>query len=200
MVRRVLVGAIACAALLAGCADDDGKGGTGGDANDEVPSTLLQRDDLPEVEKVTTDDRSLLTKTNCADMDGEYNLTITDSDDVTALYVLTDGAQVRSSLQGPAQNQTTIDFTIDQVDAAITACTAPDAATGSFTRIEGLPDGAVGFRTVQDSSDGPRTTERAYAPADDDTAVVVTVEQNGEGDPSVTVAELLPKALERAQS
>ncbi|MFH7323803.1 hypothetical protein [Aeromicrobium sp. JJY06] len=196
--RRLVIGAVACAAMLAGCADDD-NGGEGGTNDDGVPSTLLQRDDLPDVEKVTTDDRSILTKTNCADMDGEYNLTITDSDDVSALYVLADGDQVRSSLQGPAQNQTTVDHTLEQVDTAVTACSAPGAATGTFARIEGLPEGAVGFRTVTDTSEGPQTTERAYAAADDDTAVVVTVDHVGEGEPAVTAAELLPKALERAR-
>ncbi|WP_286929087.1 MULTISPECIES: hypothetical protein [Aeromicrobium] len=194
--RRLLIGAVAAAALLVGCADEEPEGGTD---RDDVPATLLQREDLPEVEKVTTDDRSVLTRTNCAAMEGEYNLTITDSDDVSALYVLADGDQVRSSLQGPAQNQTTIDPTIDQVDAAITECLTAEIPNGSFERIEGLPDGAIGFRTVQDTSEGPQTTERVYAPADDDTAVVVTVDHVGEGEPSVSAAELLPQAVQRAQ-
>jgi len=194
--RRLLIGALACAALLAGCADEKDSGGSGGD---DVPANVLQRDDLPKVEKVSTDDRSIVTKTNCAKMDGEYNLTITDGDEVSALYVLADGDQVRSSLQGPAHGQSSVDHTLQQLDTAITTCSEPGRAMGTFTRLEDLPDGAVGFRTVEDTSNGPRTTERAYAAADEDTAVVVTVERVGEGEPAVTAAELLPKALERAQ-
>ena len=84
-----------------------------------------------------------------------------------------------------------------RLDALIAEC-ATGASSGSFKPLTGLPDGAVGFVATQETSDGPQTTERAYARVDDGRAAVVTVVHIGQDESPVGVRELLPTALERA--
>lgn len=67
-----------------------------------------------------------------------------------------------------------------------------------FTSLD-LPGDAVGFRDTADSSRGAVVTERAYAPIDDRSAVVVTTIHRGDGEAEVSVAELVATALRRAE-
>lgn len=168
--------------------------------------TLLQPEDLPPVESVSVESRPLLTKTNCAAMDREYNLAVTGEDDVFLTYVLDGGDMVRSGIQSPQTSQLSIDFTLDEMRRLVGECvkTFEEAAdrsppTGSFHSIDGLEDSAIGFRIVQETSKGPETTERIYARVDDASAAVVTVVHRGNSEPSTDVIELVEKALERAR-
>ncbi|MET1132751.1 MAG: hypothetical protein ABWX60_04950 [Aeromicrobium sp.] len=181
-------------ALLASACGPDSDSGSG-----EVPSHLLQPSDLTGVEKTDVRDGRSATKTNCAAMDIESSLAGGEPTPDFVRYKLETGDTVVSTVQGPRSGHRSIAGTFDEVDAAIETCTSEALSGGTFERLEGLPDGAVGFRAVQDTSEGPHTTERAYGRVDDESAAVVTVERVGEGDLSVTVADLLPTALERAQ-
>lgn len=193
MVRRVALAAIPVAlalATLTACDDEP---------QWDVPSALLQPEDLPAVQDVTVRDRSSAPQPNCAAMEGEYSLATTNTDDVTASYTLENDDEVRSAVQGPAIAKTSIDPTMDQMDALIDECLRTGAAFGTFERLE-LADGQVGYQMTEDTSDGTRTTERGYAKVDDDTAAVVTVIHVGSGEPSVSVDALLPAAVDRAAS
>ena len=166
----------------------------------------MQRDDLPGVASVEVKTRPILTKTNCAAMDREWNLAKSDEGDVTLSYVLKSGDVVHSATQSPVLNQQSIDYTLDEIRRLVDTCVESFAKpavqrgnAGSFDTIDGLEEDAVGFRIVEASSNGPRTTERIYARVDDARAAVVTVIHDGEDEPSVRAAELLPTAVERAR-
>ena len=159
---------------------------------------LLQRDDLPRVEKAYENEGSSATKTNCPAMDGEWNVATTRSEDPYVEYHLEDGTVVRSAVQSPYRDQDSFDYSMDRLTAMVEECVASKPPFGTFERLEGLPQGALGFVATQDTSDGPQTTERAYAPIDEKRAVVVTIVHVGDDEPSVTLTDLLPKAIERA--
>lgn len=184
---------VASLLLLAAC---------GPDAEDPaVPSHLLQAEDLPAVETVEVRDGHSASKTDCGAMDLEYNVAVTKGDPAYARYALESGDSVVTTTQGPSTGQPSIDYTITRVDGAIDECvkrarTRPDAP---FERLEGLPEGAIGFRSVAQTSAGPETTDRAYGPVTDREVAVVTVKHLGDGEPTVSVAELLAKALDRAR-
>lgn len=184
--RRALAGALLCTAMmLTGCAS--------------LPAQhpqLLQPEDLPPVE--TIDDRkgTGLTWTNCAGMSREDNLAITAERERHLSYLLEGGGEVRSAIQGPYVNVESIDYTFDELRSMVDECAQTDR--DSFEELTGLPEGAIGFRTELQTSNGVETTERAYAPTGENTAVVVTVLFQGDKEPTIGVAELLPKALDRA--
>src|SRR5690606_11766172 len=81
----------------------------------DVPDRLLQPDDLPAVEKVDVVDRSAVSRVGCADLALEYNLTITDGADATAVYTLRSGDEVRSAVQGTRLTATGIDHTLEEL-------------------------------------------------------------------------------------
>ncbi|MFS0886689.1 hypothetical protein [Aeromicrobium sp. 179-A 4D2 NHS] len=192
--RGLVTAACAAVLLLGACGEKQ-------DDSDPLAQhpELLQRADLPEAEDVEVSDQTNVSKTNCAAMDSEWNLAASD-DFVYASFRLADGdSVVRSAVQGPPTGSDSIDVTFDRLTSMIDECVADERSSGSFERLDGLPDGAVGFRAVQETSNGPQTTERAYAPAGDERAVVVTVVHTGDGEPAADVASLLPKALERAE-
>lgn len=174
--------------VLAACSDDP---------EWDVPSVLLQPEDLSGVDKAHVDEGHSATKTNCAAMEREYNLAITGQDDPYVIYTLDDGTEVRSAVQSPSLQSSSIDHTMTEMNATIETCLADPPTSGTFDRLE-LAAGETGFRMTEDTSEGTRVTERAYVKVDDDTAAVVTVVHTGEGDPAVTVEDLLPKALDRA--
>ena len=101
-----------------------------------------------------------------------------------------------SSLLGTYVAESTTSYTIDRVQSAVEECVAESSAE-SFEPLDNLPKGAVGFRSVVDSSNGSVTTERAYARVGEDQVVVVTVERSG-GPLTTSVEKLLPLALDRA--
>lgn len=191
--RRLVACLAVCGVLLAACADDE----PSGDVAADHPA-LLQADDLPAVESVHVAEGNSNSKTPCAAMDREYNLAITGRDDTYLEYRLDNGDLVKSAVQWPRMQQETIDHTFAELRTMIDTCTAEAADDGSFEELTGLPEGAIGFRATQDTSDGAQTTERGYVKVDDERAAVVTVIHTGDGTPSVRAADLLPIAAQRA--
>lgn len=187
MLRALQVGVAATMLTLgAGCSSPEV----------DVPDRLLQPDDLPAVEKVDVVDRSAVSRVGCADLALEYNLTITDGADATAVYTLRSGDEVRSAVQGTRLTATGIDHTLEELRSMIDRCES--TSPHEFTSLD-LPGDAVGFRDTADSSRGAVVTERAYAPVDDRSAVVVTTIHRGDGEAEVSVAELVATALRRAE-
>ncbi len=184
--RRLAAGLLLCGLLLASCGEEDVAAGH---------PQLLQQDDLPSVEKVYENTGPSASKTHCTAMNRELNLAITSEAPAYLEFHLKNGDVVKSTIQPTGTNQRSIDETLDQVRTMVDECVAEEA--GTFERLTGLPAEAIGFRAVQDTSDGPQVTERAYARLDDEHAVVVTVIHIGSPEPSITVAELLPTAIER---
>lgn len=193
--KRLLVALVAGGALLAACGEDESGGG---DRQDRYAS-LLQRDDLPDVDEVYEDEGSSATKTNCPAMDAEWNVAITDGEDPFLEYHLKDGTVVRSAIQSPYRGQDTFDQSLDRLTALVDECAAAKPPFGTFDRLQGLPQDALGYVATQPTSDGVQTTERAYARLDERRAVALTVVHVGDGEAPVSVAELLPTALERAR-
>lgn len=192
--RRWVATLLATGVVLAACGTEES--GDGG----KTPSTsLLQRDDLPGVDEVFEDEGSSATKTNCPAMDGEWNVATTRSEDPYVEYHLEDGTVVRSAVQSPYRDQDSFDYSMDRLTAMVEECVASKPPFGTFERLEGLPQGALGFVATQDTSDGPQTTERVYVPVDEKRAVVLTVVHTGEGAAPVSATELVPTALERAR-
>ncbi|GAA3546278.1 hypothetical protein AFL01nite_24780 [Aeromicrobium flavum] len=190
MARRRLALAALLLATVAACGD--GSGGT------DVPPELLQRDDVGEVAEVEVDEGRSITRTNCAALWVEASNARTEEDSPFVRYELESGDTVISTVQGPRGGQVSVDDTFDEVGAGIDQCVAQDLGTAVVERLTDLPEGAIGFREVQDDTGGVQVTERAYARVDDEHAVVVTVTHTGAGEPSVSVTDLLPQALERA--
>lgn len=189
-VKRAVVALVALGALSA-CGDD------APEAADT--SALLQKSDLPPVASTSDYDARNGTNTVCAELNGfESNLATTKPKTIGTQFSLENGDRVISTLLGLYVAEGDVAYATDRVDAAIDECLADPADADSFERLDGLTDGAVGFRSVLETSDGPVTTERAYAVADDDHVVVVTVEHTGGGEASTSVADLLPVALDRA--
>lgn len=193
MMRRVILATALAAVLgLAGCSDDAEP-----KAKDEHPE-LLQRSDLSDVERASVSDQPSVSKTNCPAMDSEWNLVVSE-EFAEAQFTLANDEQVRSAVLGPASGSDGIDETFARLTTMIDECATQGPAFGTFERVEGLPEGQLGFVATQDTSNGTQTTERVYAPVDDERAVVVTVVHTGEGEPSTSATDLVPKALDRAR-
>ncbi len=192
--RRWVATLLATGVVLAACGTEES-----GDGRNTPSTSLLQRDDLPGVDEVFEDEGSSATKTNCPAMDGEWNVATTRSEDPYVEYHLEDGTVVRSAIQSPYRGQDSFDYSMERLSAMVEECVASKPPFGTFERLEGLPQGALGFVATQDTSDGPQTTERVYVPVDEKRAVVLTVVHTGEGAAPVSATELVPTALERAR-
>lgn len=182
---RALLVALAAAVALAGCSDD------------EDPA-LLTEDDLPAVESTATFDRGQPTATTCAELSTRIpSIGIPDPDGpqpVTTSYTLESGDVVTASVFEPAQRYGDADGALAAVDEAVAACADKGDVT-ELTDADGLPDGAVGFRS---STTGEDVATQALAATEDGRVVSVTVVHPGEGEPGVAVVDLLGTALDRA--
>lgn len=176
-----------CVVLTACSGDDDAKG-------------VLQKGDLPSVDKVLTS-RNLTARALCSQVKdyAEFSISIDNKPSVIREYVLDNGDRVDSSVLGPSSNYGDPAAALDRVSDAIKTCTDEQSGDSeTFTPLTGLPSGAVGYTSETTTSNGPRFGERVFA-VQGDLIVVVGTRHDGEGDPKVDVAKLLPKALERAK-
>lgn len=189
MRRRVGALAVAAALTLAACGDEPGTKGEDGD--------LLRASDVPDVADVSRSERPRVTSTVCPAMSSEWNLAVSD-EFRSAEFRLAGGGVVRSTIQGPASGNDSIEPTFARLESMIDECTAAELRHGTFTRLDGLADDHLGFVSTQENADGRQVTERAYARIDDQRAVSVTVVRPGD-ETSPRAADLLPRALERAR-
>ena len=194
--RRILCTAVLIAVALAGC---------GGGSDDDAPSGVLSAEDVPGVvetypqtTRVTVDSVAVCPAISNA----EFSLPVgnvpsavgvayrLEGEDSSGDYVSSLALGLASQFGSPQQALTTI-------EEAIEDCSA-NSSGETVTAMTDLPDGAIGYRAVLDSSDAPRIGERVFA-AQGDRIVAVGVQHDGPGEPAVDVAELLPVALERAE-
>jgi len=166
-------------------------------------STVLDSDDLPDVEK-TIDDASTAPGGGwCEEL--AYLETAKLSNAANGAhgeqYQLKNGDLVGAAVFATGGSYPDAASMLTAIDEAVAECTA-DAANGDYGEatskpLTGLPDGAVGF-TFTSASSNPREMGRtAYAETTDGNLLSVGVTHYGEGEPSVDVAALLSTALDR---
>lgn len=183
-----IVTALALCLVLAACGGDDGEPG------------VLQKDDLPSVDKVV-DGRNIPAVAVCSAIkEAEFSITVSNRPEAVAReYYLANGDYVGSSALGIPARYGTAEKALERVTDAIKTCSDEQSAdTETFTPLAGLDSGAVGYTSTTTTSNGPRFGERVFA-VQGDRIVVVGTRHDGEGDPKVDVVKLLPKALERAK-
>ncbi|MFI5627247.1 hypothetical protein ACIA03_27570 [Nocardioides sp. NPDC051685] len=166
-------------------------------------ATLLDSDELPDVEKTINDakaapgggwcDELAYLETSMFDnaADGKHG----------EQYQLKNGDLVGAAVFGPGGRFADAASMLAGIEAAVTECTA-DAAKGDYGEatsepLTGLPDGAVGFTFTSSSSNPRETGKTAYAETTDGNLLSVGVTHYGEGEPSVDVNELLSTALKQ---
>lgn len=167
---------------------------------EDEPGGVLHEDDLPAVARAV-DGKNLPAVAVCgAIKDAEFSITIGNQPAaVTREFTLESGDYVGSSLLGTPRRYGTSEKAVARVADAIQECAVPDAAGDeTFTALTDLPDGAIGYRSTSTTSNGPRVGERVFVTRGD-RIVVVGTRHDGDGDPDVDVAELLPTALDRAE-
>jgi hypothetical protein len=187
-VRPALIGAVLLCAVLAACGDGDDAAG------------VLHKDDLPSFSKVTTG-KNLPAVAVCGEIkDAEFSLTIGNRPEgVTREYTLDNGDYLGSSALGTPRRYGSAAAALDRVADAIESCAAQEpVGDETFTPLTGLDSGAVGYTSTSTTSNGPRVGERVFA-VQGDRIVVVGTRHDGDGDPTVDIAKLLPKALDRAK-
>lgn len=187
--RRGMAISLALCAVLAACGRGD---------DDDAPG-VLQKDDLPSVEKVV-DGRNIPAVAVCgAIQDAEFTITVSNKPKAVAReYYLKNGDFVGSSVQGIPARYGTAEKALERVTAAITECSTDGTDAEKLTPMTGLESGAVGYTSNTVTSNGDRIGQRVFA-IEGDRIVVVGTQHDGEGDPEVDVVKLLPKALERAK-
>lgn len=189
--------------LAAGCQD----------SSDDSPRGVLSVDDVPRATGETTTHRGFPGMNLCQTMSTALKQVVhagygnpdgpeKEWEGSSVEIEVKGGDQVSSSAwpNNGRSGMTTADV-MAGLEKAIAECSAEGKNTSgswSYTALEGLPDDQVGYRFVRSLETGDQVTERILTVVDGK-VVAVDVFHKGEGEPSVSPADVLAKATERAK-
>lgn len=205
---RPVVGALAAAIVVAGCTSDDPSDEGDDNVSSAAAELLLTQDEVPGA--ISAEDvAELETPSICGPVTRPASRlnTFADSSAVREIEVETPAGATTVSVavyEGiSASTRQTVIFS--NLERGIEVCTRDSPVerganlVESMTRLDGLPDGALGFTSRISDKGTPEILERAFVVVDGRVLAVGTRHVGDDKETGVDIHEMLSAAIEKAE-